>query len=343
MGLEGLAMKKGVPITKETMSELLDQDLYADLYDDVLNEDKRYYVRPDTNNRLDIVISFHTIDEFGKDFRESCQLDFQSYRDRFLLIAWTSSDPKNPLGFPIQFEMNSQEEYEIIDSFLEQDDVAVHYLSTEDDLLIHVYSEVISLSATDKQLARNVIAGINGGLSPQVVEDDSYLTKKANLLTDDQLLQDALGFCLDYSSLVKKYGETVAEEKTMSALMQALAATKRHPRSKARESSFLVWANENTGMTMKGEQAVLLTVYISPPMKEVFELVHDRDQDENPFTKVFLSFPEYLAVVEGKPVYSGAYPLIEYDQGEIYSLDVDEAFQRRLRALCPLEDNPYDE
>jgi hypothetical protein len=336
-------MKKGVPITKQTMSELLDQDLYVDLYDDVLNEDKRYYVRPDTNNRLDIVISFHTIDEFSRDFRETCQLDFQSYRDRFLLIAWTSSDPKNPLGFPIQFDMTSQEDYEIIDAFLDQEDVFVHYLSTDEDLLIHVYSEVISLSGADKKLARSVIAAMNRSIPPDLLEDESYLPKNANLLTDEQLQQGALGFCLDYSSLVRKYGEAAAEEKTLSALMQALAATKRHPRAKAREASFLIWVNENTGRTIKGEEAVLLTVYISPPMKDVFELVHDRDQEENPFTKAFLSFPEYLAVVEAKPVHRGAFPLIEYDKGQIFSLEIDEFFQSRLRALCPLEDNPYDE
>ncbi|RXT14956.1 hypothetical protein [Ammoniphilus sp. CFH 90114] len=334
-------MNKYVPLSEKTIGNLLETDEFRDLYDTVWELGDRYFVRQDLSGRVDFVIVFQDIEDFSRSSSSQVMLDYKTYKDHFYIVIWTLTDPENPLGFPIGFNRNNPMEIEKLHDLLSQEQIWIHYLATEDEDLIHIYSEAYLFPSNERGAW---LDKIKEPLSGEQLEDidSSILTKGAYQLTEAQLLQDGIGYLLDYSSLVTKHTEAGAEERLMSSLLQALTLVKNHPNPAVRESSFLLWIREKREFTQKGSEARLVTVFMSPSLQELLDLVNDQQAEENPLSSVLLSMPEFLMTVEAQPIQEGAYPLVEYAGGDIIQLELNEQVQERLSELYVWgDDNPY--
>jgi hypothetical protein len=337
------------PITLDTCGEVLVKDQYFDIYRDVFEEDRRYFARWNESETLDLILAFQSIEDFSESSKSKTTLEFNRHADQFLLIVWTLTDPQNPLGFPIKFNLQDNLQHKAITQLLDQSQLWVHCLASEDEHLVHVYSELLSISEEDQQDGKRLLLS-RGEQNDMAVEEGSQtnfntieITMDAGY-TDDLLTASGIGYSIDLSSLVNKHGEEEARERIMSGIMQALYIVKRHPRSEARESSFFVWAAEADELTQRGEGARMLTIYITPPLEHIFEIIHISNDEENPFSRVFLSFTEFLRTEFESPLHRGAYPILTYKQGEIALVQLDGQLQQRLAHLYQTErgnNNPY--
>ncbi|MEW9667460.1 hypothetical protein [Ammoniphilus sp. 3BR4] len=328
-------------LSEETVGNILEKDSFPDLYDCVWNEGKHYFSRSDSSGRVDIVIVFQDIEDFSQSSGSQVMLDFQVYKGQFFIVVWTLTDPQNPLGFPVGFKMNDQQEEEQLQQIFQQEQLWIHYLAMEEQLLIHIFSEAYQLPPDEREACLKRIKDLP---APQSREegDEAIRTKEAHQLTDEQLLEDGIGYMIDYSSSVGKYGEEQAEERLMSSLLQALTLIKNHPNPAVRTSSFLIWIREKREHTHQGQEARLVTIFMSPPLNHLLDLVNDQQVEENPLSSVILSMPEFLMTVEANPLQEGAYPLIQVEEGAMIHLELDESLQEKLSKLYTGgEENPY--
>lgn len=331
------------PLTEQTVGQWLDRDLFIDLYQNVWDHGKSYFARMhEEDGQVDLTIVFQNIDDFGESSGSQILIDYKVHKDTFFLIVWTLTDPKNPLGFPVPFKISEQDDLAVLKRIFEQERLWIHYLAIENDHLIHVFSEAYEIPDAEKHKILNSIDGHQRLEDRAEREEEEVLVKDADKLLDDQLLSEGIGYSLDFSSMIKKGDEESAKEKLMSALLQAMMMVKRHPRSAVRESSFLLWVEEKRESTSRGEDARLMTIYITPLLNELFKVISDDHQGENPFTTVLLGLPEFLTTVQRKPIDHGALPILEYKGGLMMHLGLEEDFIHRLRSLYQGEgNNPY--
>ncbi|RKD24052.1 hypothetical protein BEP19_06490 [Ammoniphilus oxalaticus] len=333
-------MQQEKPLTAETVGHFLDEDTFPDLYEQVWNQGNRYFARPGENDHTDLIIVFQDIEDFSASTESKIVIDFKRHKDKLFLIVWTLTDPENPLGFPIPFEISDPVEMQRLESILSQEKVWIHSLAVEkDDQFIHIFSEAYELPEAERNIEK-----LQENLSSTEEEQEEAAPEEvdANQLTDQQLTQMGFGYALDFSSMIAKQGEQEAQEHVMSAVLQAITMIKYHPQANIRTSQLLVWVSQQNERTAEGELAQLLTVYISSEHEELFQLWTSARQEADPFGAVFLSLPQFLTTLREKPLEKGSYPIMEFKAGELRHLQLSDQFRLRLASLWNGQGaNPY--
>ena len=331
------------PLSEQTVGSILDEHRFSDLYTLIRDEGQLYFSREDSPGKIDLIVVFDNIDDFSESSGANILLECKTYKERMILVVWTLTDPQNPLGFPIAFSMDEQGDRDRFYALIGQNQIWIHYLAMEEENLIHIFSEAYTLPQEERQEWFNEVKSfIHPSAGEQEDDSEGPLSKSAMKVAEELLIQDGIGYSLDFTSLINKHGELQAQERLLESLLYALSAIKHHPSSRVRASTFLLWVEEKREWTKKGEEARLLTVYMSPPLTELLAVVHDHQVEENPISTALLSMPEFLVTVQARPIETGAYPIIEYNQGEIIHLELEEEFQQKLSRLYNLGGkNPY--
>ncbi|HJV45699.1 MAG TPA: hypothetical protein VJ824_08215 [Bacillota bacterium] len=330
-------MKNAIPLSNETTGQILPKDPFQDLYTEVMDEGRRYFWRMNSHQTVELVVVFEDIEDFDRSLEAQVSIDFQTYKDILILVVWTVTDPVNPLGFPISLDrLNDQE---IIEQILNQSTISIHFLTMLDEELLHIYSQTIELSDEEKAMANRMYQATCS--EEENNSNEEILSMHSEELTDNQLTPLGTGYLLDYSSLLKKVGEEQAREKILSALLTAVDLVKGHPRAEVRQCSFLVWVAQRSERTSKGEDSILMEIYLTPPLDQLFDVVNDNQQAENPLSTVLLTFTEFLTTLEARPVDRGAFPLLQYHAQVVSFIEPDEELEKRLTSLRETKPDPY--
>jgi hypothetical protein len=157
-------------------------------------------------------------------------------------------------------------------------------------------------------------------------------------LSADTLRERGTAYLFDFARMRERYGSEEARHLLMNTLRQALLVIRRHARSEVRESRFTIWAAE------QGEQLLL---FVTPDLFQLFEVIHTSAEEANPFSRFLLAIPEYRDTKEDVPLSWGAYPILRYEAGQLFHLELDESIQERLAGLYEAQHggqasvNPY--
>jgi len=327
------------PITSATIGEWLQKGEYMDLYEEIWEQGNRYFSRQGGNGDVDLVIVFQDIEDFSESTTSQTTIDFQRHKDRLFLVVWTLNDLSNPLGFPIPFSISEPDELHKLEKIKEQSKVWIHYLALEDEQLIHIYSESTPLPEIElnKELKLQEAPSVSQGEN----EEEQIYEKEADKLSDEQLLQTGFGYAIDFSSMINKLGEEASEEKLMTAVHEAVLRMRTHPFPKIRDSNFLIWVAEKRNRIKPDMDSRLLTIFISSDQEEIIDF-DGATEEENPFTTILLTLPEFLATLQASPIEHGGYPIMEYDAGKLMHIQLDKEFRQRLSKFWSGEGvNPY--
>ncbi|MBP1930612.1 hypothetical protein [Ammoniphilus resinae] len=331
-------------LSASTVGNILARDLYHDLYKDIAEENNRYFSRRNSNGEVELIIAFDDIDDFSNSTHSNVMIDFQSYKDRFFLTVWTQTDPTKPLGFPIKFQLTEDADVEKLEQIFNQDKIWIHYLATENEELIHVFSEAYDLPEGEWEQSKKLfIQALSQKDQPHTESEIiPFQIKEADHLHDSDLTQEGIGYLLDFSSLIQKWGEEEAKVKLMESLLQAMQMIQRHPREEVRQSRLLIWVAERAETTNEEKESRLISLFVTPNLQQWLDIVSEMQEFENPLSTVLLAFPEFLMTLEDNPLKHGAFPLILYEQGSFYHLELDEDVQDRLEKLYSFGGrNPY--
>lgn len=341
----------------ETMGESLSSVDFPDIYEKVIEEGQTYFYRVDGKGDISFYVIFDSIDDFSQSTESQVYLDFQMYKTQFITVVWTVSDPQNPLGFPVKFDVHKEEDLFAVIQFLQQSETWIHYLAAgemqEDGAgdLIHIYSEAITFSAEDKNHGAEMIFHCREW-TPELEEEDGEdadptIISAAEII-DDRLRESGTQYLLDYSELIMRAGdEETAKMKAMGALSRILLFFKRHPSSILRDTSFLTWVGEREGENRNGEKTRILSIAVTPALHDLFPEDNRGNLGENPFAMFYFSFAEFLRTEESQPLHDGAFPIAKYEAEEIYHIEVDETALEKLFAAhrdtfgSTDEENPY--
>ncbi len=326
-----------------TMGEWLPPDTFADLYRLVRDEGMPQFARVDAEGNVELYLVFESVDDFSEATRDQVYLEWKTYRDHLLLIVWTLNDPKNPLGFPVPLAVRESRDRYMALRFLDQPETWIHYLAYSDERLLHIYSEAIQFPPGEKQRVEEMIRRVWEGKTDTAedaaddeVREEPVHSVPAVTLSDDVLGEDGVAYVLDHARLTERHGAHQAEELVMGAVNQALWVMRRHNRSEVRECSFTIWV---------AEQAPHLFVMITPGLHDLFEVVHESEDEANPFSRFLLRLPEFVETREASPLSLGAYPIMRYERGRLYHLELDDSVTDKLVALharlFPGQPSPY--
>jgi hypothetical protein len=325
----------------ETLGEVLDRDRFADLYRLVEGEGLPYFARVNGEGGVELFLVFESVDAFSESTRDAVSVEFKTYRNHLLAIIWTLTDPLNPLGFPLKFDIKKAEDRYMALQVLEQPETPLHYFAFEDGRITHIYTEAITFTPGEAARAEGYIRHLYDGTEealPQEAEvrEEAIASIPATALADETLTAEGVAYILRYGRMREKLGEDKAQHLLMSTIQQAVWVMRRHSRSEVRSSSFTVWA---------AEQGELLYLFVTPGLFDLFEVVHTSEDEANPFTRFLFALPEFVETQEGVPLSIGAYPILRYESGKLYHLELDEETQRHLAALhartLSHSSNPY--
>lgn len=331
-------MQEIKPLTGNSLGQWLSRDEYPDLYEEVWEQGNRYFYRQGENGNIDLVLVFQDIEDFSESTESQTTIEIQRHKDRIFLVVWTLHDLTNPLGFPIPFSISNGDELEELKIMMAQSKVWIHYLAMEEDQPIHVYSESVQLPKFElKELELHVEPTVQN----EDIEEEQIYEKEADKLSEEQLLQWGIGYAIDFSSMIHKHGEEASEERLMTAVHEAVWRMRTHPFPKVRDSNFLIWVAEKRNKTKPDGDSRLLTVFISSNHDEMVDF-DGSTEEENPFTTVLLTLPEFLATLQAQPIEHGAYPIMEYDSGKLMHIQLDGEFRQKLAELWDGQGvNPY--
>ncbi|WP_139490157.1 hypothetical protein [Brevibacillus dissolubilis] len=370
--------------TAETMGELLDRAAFLDLYETAIVEGIPYFARINGTGDVELYLVFESVDAFSEATDESVSVEFKTYQNKLLAVIWTLSDPENPLGFPLTFDVHNERERYMAYRLVEQAETAIYYLAPEQERLLHIFSETVTFSGNEREQVRGMIGflfnrsagqtesahesaetdqaagnSINHSASTPVtdpkaihpasnqadydadavqseIKEEPIVSVDAMTLSDTILQDSGVAYQFAYDRLIAEHGEEGAQHLLMSTVHQALLVMRRHNRSEVRETACTVWV---------GEREQILSIYITPGLFDLFEVVHTSEDEANPFSRFLLAIPEFIQTQEGAPLAEGAYPIFRFDQGRLSHLELDEAFQARLAERFakdyPSMSNPY--
>jgi len=325
----------------ETAGERLDPERFADLYRLAGEEGLPYFARLNNRGETELYLVFESVDAFSEQTRDAVSLEFKTYRNRLLAVIWTLSGPLEPLGFPLSFDIQQAEERHMALRILRQAAVELHYLAYEDGSLTHIYTESISFSKQEIERAEGMIRALFAGTREELpqeaeVREEETETIHALALAAEVLQEAGVAFVLHYRRMLDQHGEEQAQQLLMRAVQQAVWVMRRHARSEVRESSFTVWA---------AEQGEYLSLLVTPSLTGLFAVVHPSEDEANPFARFLMALPAFVRCEDGIPLQLGAYPLLRYENGRLYQLELDEKVQARLSELHQKafsgEDDPY--
>jgi hypothetical protein len=318
-----------------TMGEALNRAAYAHLYRIAEEEGARCFPLMDREGNVELYILFDTIDQFSEQANADVYLEFHQHKKDWIAVLWTVTSPDNPLGYPIPFHTQDDEYRYLAVRFLEQKHIWIHYLAFADEELVHIFSEAIDFAADDKEKAENLLLEAyyyeedpedEGGEMPQE-------TINGQTLDRGLLLESGLSFYLDYAALEKQHGEEGAKESIMGGIYRALWMISRHPNAQARNSSFLIWVGEVEGENRSGRMTRLLSVSMSPSLRDIIKVVNLSEDEENPMASLLMSLSEFLKTEEEQPFAAGYLPIIGYHSGTLQHIEWDEASLSRLKRL----------
>jgi len=328
-----------------TLGEQLDRTVYAELYRLVEEEGLPYFARLNAEGNVELYLVFESVDAFSEATRDAVSIEFKTYKEKLLAVLWTLHDPQNPLGFPLSFAVQDPAERRMALRLIAQGETPIHYLAFTEGQIIHIYTETITFSEGERRQAEGYVRRLmteEPRTAPEPAEgevaEEELSSMPAAKLSDPLLQESGVAYLFAYQRMKARYGDEEAQHLLMNTLRQAILVMRRHARSEVRESSFTVWA---------GEREETLALYVTPDLYTLFDPIHHAEESAHPFTRFLLALPDFLEVQEGVPLLAGAYPILRYDTGKLYHLELDEAIQTRLAELFARTaegnqgDNPY--
>lgn len=325
----------------QTLGEALPLEAFSDLYRLVKEEGLPYFARLTAAGYVELFLVFESIDAFSEATRDAVSIEFKTYQQKLLAIIWTLSDPLHPLGFPLSFDIHKPEDRYMALRIAEQEETLIHYVAYADERITHIYTEAVTFSDDEKIRAEQYIRTLYEGNETQAqeaeVSEENILSIPAISLNEEVLSEAGTAYLLNYRGMLDKHGEEGTNHLLMSTIQQAVLVMRRHARSDVRECSFTVWV---------AERGDLLYLFVTPSLFTLFEVVHYSEEEANPFSRFLLAIPDYLETTEASPLQYGAYPILRYEKGKLYHLELDESTRRNLGRLFkrnePVETNPYE-
>jgi hypothetical protein len=325
----------------QTQGNVLEPDVFADLYRLAGEEGLPYFARLNAAGQVELFLVFESVDAFSESTLDAVSVEFKAYQNKLLAVIWTLSDPQNPLGFPLSFDIKQPTERYMALRMLEQPKTLIHYLSYEGGQLTHIYSEAIAFSAEEIARAEETIRSLYEDRREALpreteVREEPIDSIPAVTLPENVLAEEGVAYLIRFDRMRERHGGEGAEHLLMSTVQQAVWVMRRHARSEVRSSAFTVWV---------AEHGQLLYLVVTPGLFHLFEIVHTSEDQSNPFHRFLLALPDFVETRELSPLQAGAYPILRYDSGRLYHLELDEGTQTHLAALharlYPGRHNPY--
>ncbi|MGE5704897.1 MAG: hypothetical protein ACM32O_20405 [Clostridia bacterium] len=317
-----------------TLGEALPEADYPDLYRNVRDEGLPYFARVNGNGDVELFLVFESIDAFSDATRDAISVEFKTYKRTLLAVIWTLHDPLEPLGFPLSFDILQEEQRFMALRMVEQSELLIHYLAYSDAAIIHIYSEACTFSESEQAHVQSIIRYLYEAkeeeergehVTETEVKEEGLLSVPARTLSDEVLLENGTAYLLDYARLVSGRGDAEAQDLLMNTVQQAILVMRRHSRSEVRESTFTIWVGEREGT---------LWLFVTPMLYHLFEVVHTSEEEANPFARFLYTLPEYIETVDASPLDCGAFPILRYESGKLYHLELDESDVSRLAKLA---------
>lgn len=314
---------------ERTLGERLDPEQFDDLYRLAGEEGLPYFARLNGQGVAELYLVFESVDAFSEQTRDAVSVEFKTYQSQLLAVIWTLSDPLHPLGFPLSFDISKAEERHMAQTMLRQPFTPLHYLSYEEGSLTHIYTEPITFSVEERARTTEMIRALYEGTPETLpeaaeVKEEEMQSIPATSLPKSVLAEEGMAFVLDYRRMLAAYDEEEAQHLLMKTLQQAVWVVRRHSRSEVRDASFTVWA---------AEQEAYLSLVVTPSLSHLFEVIHMSEDEANPFSRFFMALPAFLRCEEANPLQLGAFPILRYEKGRLYHLELDDKMQEVLSAL----------
>ncbi|WP_134686462.1 hypothetical protein [Brevibacillus migulae] len=328
----------------DTVGQFLEETGFADLYRLAGDEGLPYFVRLNGEGVAELYLVFENIEAFSEATSDAVSIEFKTYQQKLLAIIWTLTDPQNPLGFPLSFDISKEEDRFMALTLIEQAGTPIHYLAYMDQRILHIFSETITFSQEEKTRATGYVRRLyeqdstDQAPAEEEVKEGELLSIPASVLSDEILLQSGTVYRFRHPRSMGQEEREEAEALLMNTLQQSLLVVRRHARSEVRESACTVWA---------GQEPEHVSLYITPELHSLFEDIHTADGEANPFTRFLRGIPSFEESKPDTPLKRGAYPILRYDAGQLYHLELEETFQERLLRLAEeagwqdVSANPY--
>lgn len=299
---------------RSTQGDVLAPERFPDLYRLAGEDGLPYFARLNGQGEVELYLVFESVDHFSEQTRDAVSIEFKTYRRKLLAVIWTLSDPLQPLGFPLSFEVDRTDERFMALTILKQPFTRLHYLAYDEGWLTHIYTEEIRFSQSEISRTRGMIRSLYEGKLDAVpqeaeVREEETKTIPAISLPATVLQETGVGYVFDYRSMIGAHGEEEAQHLLMSTVQQAVWVMRRHARSEVREASFTVWA---------AQQQELLYLTVTPALSDLFEVIHQSDDEANPFSRFLLRLPEFVRCEDVSPLRLGSFPLLRYESGVLY-------------------------
>lgn len=308
---------------ESTQGEVLNPSDYHDLYRLAEEEGLPYFVRLSGTGEVELYLVFESVDAFSEQTKDAVSLEFKTYQNKLLAVIWTLSDPLHPLGFPLTFDIADDNERSMALKLLEQTYASLHYLAFAEGQLTHIYTESITFSESEVARTQDMIRALYEGKSdtlPQEVkiQEEETESLSALQLPPSVLAESGMAFFLQYKRMQEAHGKEGAQHLLMSTVQQAVMVMRRHARSEVRNTSFTVWV---------GEASEYVMLVLTPSLSHLFEVVHMSEDEANPFSRFLMTLPEYVQTLDVSPLQVGAFPILRYESGRLYHLELDEEVQ----------------
>lgn len=312
-----------------TVGEFLDETEYADLYRLVSEEGLPYFVRLNDAGTVELFLVFESVEDFSEATSDAVSIEFKTYRQKLLAILWTLTDPQNPLGFPLTFDIDKDTDRFMALALIEQKETPVHYLCYTDRRILHIFSETITFSQEERKRVEGYIRRLyekeqveDMAAREEEIREGELTSIPASSLPDELLRQDGTVYRFQSFAPSEQNEQQELEAHLMNTLHQALLVVRRHARSEVRESKCTIWA---------GQDPKAISLYVTPDVTALFQDVAQGEAD--PFTRFFQEIPAFVESKAETPLIHGAYPILRYESGQLYHLELDESTTQRLRRL----------
>ncbi len=327
-----------------TEGEFLDETVYADLYRLVDEEGLPYFVRLNGQGTVELFLVFENIDAFREATTDAVSIEFKTYQNKLLAVIWTLSDPMNPLGFPLSFDIDKEEDRFMALALIGQAETPIHYLAYMDRRVLHIFSESITFSQAEKDWVEGIIRRLYEDeqldeAPAEEVREGELATIPVSVLSDAILREKGIAYEFRYSEQQNQQEAEEAQALLMNTLQQSLLVVRRHARSEVRESKCTIWA---------GQDRETITLFVTPDLTTLFQDSRVAEGEANPFTRFLGDIPTYQGSRSDHPLMRGAYPILRYESGQLFHLELDESTQERLSRLFDSVEwsaqmsNPYD-
>lgn len=330
----------------DTLGNTLNQLSFQDIYTTVQEDGMRYFPRLTAEGDVEVCIIYEDIDSFGEQAEAEVYLDFSRHKDNWIAVLWVVTDPEDPLGYPLSFQITKGTDRYLAVRFLEQERIWVHYLADVEAGIMHLYSEAISFSDQETERAVELmLAAYRYDPTKEEADEMPETTIYGEKLELSRLREKGFSFYFDYRLMENRFGEEGARELVMSTIFRAFWMMRRHPNPQAREAKLLLWIGEKIGKNRADEETHLLVVTMTPQLLDVYQVVNLSELEANPLATTLMALTEYQYLEEETPLESGYIPIAGYENGTLVHIEWRETSLFRLdQAFAdeyPHRHNPY--